>query len=189
MPSSISVDLVFNRFIENFQPDDIAINNAYGLFFVREDADYLKIIHGLKYNGFRRIGKEFGKELGNKLVKEVSLLYDGIVPVPIHHARLRERGFNQSEIIAESISEVLNVPVVKPIKRRIYTPTQTQLSKSERKVNLIDAIVPADNSMKLTGNFLLIDDVLTTGSTINECATIMLQMGAIRVDCAVLAVA
>ena len=109
--------------------------------------------------------------------------------MPVHHARLRERGFNQSEIIAKAVGKEISVPVTKAIKRIRYTSTQTLLSKQERKTNILDSIVPVKKQMKIEGSYLLIDDVLTTGSTINVCASVLLDMGASRVDCAVLAIA
>jgi predicted amidophosphoribosyltransferase len=77
---------------------------------------------------------------------------------------------------------------VQPLKRKRYTTTQTQLSKTERTSNIRDAIVPKKKTIELDGVYLLIDDVLTTGSTMNVSATALLEAGASRVDCAVLAV-
>ncbi len=158
------------------------------MFSVAEDDDYLRIIHGLKYNGFMRVGREFGRELGFEIKRRGKEEYGGIVPVPIHHARLRERGFNQSLIIAQAVSEVLDVPLVPALKRIKYTTTQTQLSKSERTKNIRNTIVVKKNFATLNGAYLLIDDVLTTGSTMNAAATALLNAGASRVDCGVLAV-
>ena len=189
IPATPDADFVFNRFIENFIPDEIAITKPFGLFYIKTDSDYLNIVRGMKYSGFTRIGTEFGKELGKKINYEKDCAYDGIVPVPVHHARLRERGFNQSEIIAKAVGKEISVPVTKAIKRIRYTSTQTLLSKQERKTNILDSIVPVKKQMKIEGSYLLIDDVLTTGSTINVCASVLLDMGASRVDCAVLAIA
>lgn len=189
LPPAHTSDYILNRFIENFEQDKIYLSNFYSCFSIKEDRNYIKIVYGLKYYGFQRIGNEFGRQLGRTINEESNNEFSGIVPVPIHHARLRERGFNQSDIIAKAISKELNTPVVKAIKRRRYTTTQTQLSKNERKINIIDAIVPAKQKLKISGNYLLVDDVLTTGSTANECAGVLLEMGASKVDAAVIAVA
>ena len=189
LPATPENGVIYNRFIENFTPNEIAITQVYGLFHVKDNHDYLKIIHGLKYSGFTRVGKEFGRELGEQIRFDANVKYDGIVPVPIHRARLRERGFNQSLIIAKAIAEVLGVPVIQPLKRKRYTTTQTQLSKTERTRNIRDAIVPKNRDTELDGVYLLIDDVLTTGSTANVTAQMLLEIGVRRVDIAVLAVA
>lgn len=189
LPAPPHSDEILNKFIQNFHPDDVAVSAAYGLFGVSNDRDYLQIIHGLKYSGFTRVGKEFGTELGKKIKRESSEKYNGVIPIPIHHARYRERGFNQSLIIAKAISNVLNIPLLQPVKRVKYTTTQTILSKDERKINIRDTIVPKKKDTVLEGNYLLIDDVLTTGSTMNVTAQVLLNMGAYRVDCATLAIA
>lgn len=188
LPVSPDSDFIFNRFIENFDKDDISVSKPYALFTIKDNSDYLKVIHGFKYSGFKRLGKELSKMLAEKLRQETEIDYKAVIPVPIHHARLRERGFNQSDIIADEISKELNIPKLDEIKRIRYTTTQTMLSKSERKLNITDSIVPNKKVSGLEGNYLLVDDVLTTGSTINVCATVLLDMGASRVDCAVLAV-
>ena len=188
-PAAPSSDEILNRFFQNFRPDDVAVSHAYGLFGVKDDKDYLQIIHGLKYSGFTRVGTEFGTELGKKILDEASVEYDGVVPVPIHHAKRRERGFNQSLIIAKAVAKVLQTPVIQPVKRIRYTITQTKLSKEERKTNISNTIAPAKKGMTLEGSYLLIDDVLTTGSTVNVTAQTLLDMGASRVDCATLAIA
>jgi ComF family protein len=189
LPATPEQDVIYNRFVDNFELDEIAITQVYGLFYIKGNHDYLKIIHGLKYKGFTRVGSEFGRELGKQIAGDTNVKYNGVVPVPIHHARLRERGFNQSLIIANAVAEVLGVPVVQPLKRKRYTTTQTQLTKTERTRNIRNAIVPKKRNTKLDGVYLLIDDVLTTGSTANVTAQMLLEIGARRVDCAVLAVA
>jgi ComF family protein len=103
---------------------------------------------------------------------------------------LRERGFNQAEIIALGIAQILGVSVdTKLIKRFRYTTTQTLLSAEERKTNVKNVFKGYNEKTKLNNEtILLIDDVLTTGSTINECAKTLLNLGARRVDIAALAI-
>jgi ComF family protein len=190
LPSPPSLNQAFDRFINNFDRDSIAITNVYGLFSVHEDKDFIQIIHGLKYLGFKKIGREFGSSLGNEIKKINDIKYSGIVPVPLHPAKKRERGFNQSEIIASAISKVLNEPLQKLVKRNKYTQTQTQMSKNERLTNVNDVFELTDKKSNIKlNNYLIVDDVLTTGSTINACATILLEGGASRIDCACLAIA
>ncbi len=190
LPSPPTVDQAFDRFIQNFDKDSIAISKVYGLFSVHDEKDFLQIIHGLKYFGFTKVGKEFSSTLGKELIKNTDVSYSAIVPVPLHSAKKRERGFNQAEIISKAISKELNVPVQTLVKRNKYTQTQTQLSKNERQSNVIDVfeLSRKKNDLKLK-NYLVVDDVLTTGSTINACASILLEAGARRVDCACLAIA
>jgi len=180
--------VIYNRLISNFEKDELFINGAISLFSMKEDTDYMRAIYSLKYAGFSRIGTEFGKELGKLLKKYAKVNFDAIVPVPIHHARRRERGYNQSEFIAKGVSSTIGIPVnFKMIKRRMYTQTQTVLSKAERRNNIRNAISSYNKDMILQGgNYLLVDDVLTTGSTLNVCAEALLSIGAKNVEVATL---
>lgn len=191
MPLAPEPEVILNHLITNIKGDDLSLSGAYCLFSVSEDFDFIKLIYSLKYDGFTRVGKELGLELGKIIQKYKDTDYDYLVPVPIHHARQRERGFNQSEIITEAVSSVLNTPIGKNIvKRNKYTQSQTLLSSSERKMNVSDVFIPAQKNLNLFGkSFLLIDDVLTTGSTLNACGNCLLELGAKRVDCAALAFA
>jgi competence protein ComFC len=190
LPAPPSSDQAFDRFLKNFDHDSIAITKIFGLFSVHDDKEFIQIVHGLKYFGFTKIGREFGKELSKEIVKNSEIIYSAIVPVPLHPAKKRERGFNQSDIISKAISKELNIPLIKAVKRNKYTQTQTQLSKNERQHNVSDVfeLSSSKNDLKLK-NFLIVDDVLTTGSTINACASILLESGSSRVDCACLAIA
>lgn len=188
IPLAPQPDKVYNRLISNFDKDDLYINGAISLFSIKENHDYMNAIYSLKYKGFSRIGSELGKELGRFMKLYHKTNYDAIVPVPIHHARKRERGYNQSEFIAKGISDVIDCPVkMDIIKRKKYTKTQTLLSKIERRTNVEKAIAPFKKNTKLSGgSYLLVDDVLTTGSTLNSCAKILLSIGAKNVEVATL---
>jgi ComF family protein len=180
---------IFNSILNNFSSDDLSIIRFYSLFSIKGDDRFMNLIYGLKYLGFTRVGFELGIELGKIIEMYNNTDYDALIPIPIHPARLRERGFNQAEIICNGISACLGFPVDKNIiKRRIYTTSQTKLSKEQRKQNVKNIFIPfKKNQILRGGTFLLVDDVLTTGSTINSAAEILLEMGASRVDAATLA--
>ena len=105
------------------------------------------------------------------------LQVDVIVPVPLHSSRLRERGYNQSELLGHQIARLLNLPVKADALQRIrHTKSQMELSASERHQNVANAFACADKS--LSGQtVLLIDDVCTTGSTLDACACALKQSG------------
>ncbi len=184
-PDNLTIMERLSKFYDN---DNSIINNTYCLFVCDEQTGFMELIYSLKYRGFSRIGIEFGRELGRIISEKANTNYSSLVPVPIHHARMRERGFNQSEKIAIGISEKLRVPVDnKIIRRSRYTRTQTQLSAEERRKNVSEVFVPFRKSKKLNGDYLLlIDDVFTTGSTLYNCALKLREMGAARVDTATL---
>lgn len=111
-----------------------------------------------------------------------------IIPLPLHHRRYLERGFNQSQIIAQYIGKYLNIPVINDVLIRTkYTKHQTKLNMNKRLKN-ISGVFSINNKQKIIGKkILLVDDVVTTGASLNEAAKILRQNGAIKVIGLVLA--
>jgi competence protein ComFC len=103
---------------------------------------------------------------------------DCIIPVPLHPARLRERGFNQAEALAEVVFKRNGVPILRCIQRKRYTQTQTQFDRSERMLNLRNSFAMRKNSDVRGKHLVLLDDILTTGSTLHECALVLRAAGA-----------
>jgi competence protein ComFC len=110
--------------------------------------------------------------------------FDVIIPVPLHPARKRERGFNQASLLAELLSAQISIQSKLLLERIRYTTTQTALDRTERMENLHNAFRLRKNANVRGLRVLLIDDVLTTGSTLNECARILKGAGAISVHAA-----
>jgi len=189
--SAPNSEVILDRLFENYHPDDISITNVFSLYKLHEQ-NFLQIIHHLKYHKLWKIGYEFGLLLGEKIAKNSDTRYDGVVAVPIHIAKKRERGYNQSDFIAKGVSEKLNIPnYSKFVRRQKYTLSQTLLSAQERKINIQGAYKIPTNSSKAFQNkvILIVDDVFTTGSTINHLGNELLNCGAKQIDCATLGVA
>jgi ComF family protein len=110
--------------------------------------------------------------------------FDLIVPVPLHPARERERGFNQASLLSELLSAQTSIPCKSVLERIRYTTTQTALDRSERMENLHNAFRLRKNADVRGLRVLLIDDVLTTGSTLSECARVLKRAGALSVHAA-----
>ena len=141
-------------------------------FLYYEGGAISDILHRIKYKGRKDIAVVFGRAFGEELIK--SKYYqqiDYLIPVPLHNNRMRTRGFNQSESICKGLSESMGVPILQSnIFRRIKdTKTQTQLNKKQRQNNLKGAFQLNDKKVLEGKHVLLVDDVLTTGSTIEEC--------------------
>jgi ComF family protein len=110
-------------------------------------------------------------------------LFDLVIPVPLHPQRLRERGFNQALLLAEDVGRRLGIPCRKGIlQKRKPTAPQVSLSGTERERGVRGAFVLGREGEVEKKGILLIDDVYTTGATVNECAKVLLQGGAKRVD-------
>ncbi len=159
---------------------DAAVAAYRGRGIVRE------IIHEFKYARQMHlrhlIGRWLCAALDDERLREVS--FDLIVPVPLHPARERERGFNQARLLAESLSAEISLPSRLVLERVRYTTTQTALDRSERMENLHNAFRLRKNANVRGLRVLLIDDVLTTGSTLSECARVLKRAGAISVHAA-----
>lgn len=110
--------------------------------------------------------------------------FDLIIPVPLHPARERERGFNQAALLAELLSARMSIPARPVLERTRYTTTQTAFDRAERMENLRGAFRLRKNADVRQRRILLIDDVLTTGSTLSECARVLRRGGARSVHAA-----
>jgi len=107
--------------------------------------------------------------------------FDAFVPVPLHRARYRERDFNQAEVLAKLIAKRAGKPVLSALQRIRYTTTQTRLNREERMENLRNAFRVRHASLVQSRHLILVDDVFTTGSTVEECARVLRHAGAASV--------
>lgn len=138
------------------------------------------IVHQFKYKNKFRVAQAMGTLTGNLFISEaVSFKADNIIPVPLFRTKRVQRGYNQSEYIAKGLRETLGIPVLNSALKRIRnTRTQTGLDIDERKQNM-DGAFRIKNIEAISGkNIILVDDVVTTGATINECAKMLKESGA-----------
>jgi ComF family protein len=144
------------------------------------------VIHEFKYNRQIHLRHLVARWLRAALDDERlrCCQFDVIVSVPLHPARQRERGFNQASLLAELLGAHTSIPCKLLLKRIRYTTTQTALDRSERMENLHNAFRLRKNADVRGLRVLLIDDVLTTGSTLSECARVLKRAGAISVHAA-----
>ena len=141
-----------------------------------------RMLAALKYEGWSGVGADLGRRLARlAFPADVRRERAALVPVPLHPTRQRERGYNQSAEIARGVSAHWNIPVAPALlTRRVATETQTRLTPGERSANVKHAFAVRPNAhVNLRGQHLvLVDDVLTTGATLNECASVLFEAGA-----------
>ena len=139
-----------------------------------------ELIHRFKYSREFHLRRVLGDWLAETLVDErLAAMSDPVlVPVPLHAARLRDRRFNQSDALAEWVARRRGLRVERPLVRRRHTVTQTHFDRRQRMRNLRGAFALRHNARVNDKSFLLVDDVLTTGSTLDECARVLLEGGA-----------
>ena len=139
-----------------------------------------ELIHRFKYGREFYLRRVLGDWLCEAFADErlAGMESPVLVSVPLHPARFRERRFNQSEALAEWTARRRALEVDRPLIRRRHTVTQTHFDRKERMRNLRDAFALRKNARVNDKSFLLVDDVLTTGSTLDECARVLLEGGA-----------
>ncbi|MCL2073953.1 MAG: ComF family protein [Marinilabiliaceae bacterium] len=162
----------------------VNIEHAFALFYFRKGETLQKIIHLLKYKRNTKAGELLGKIAGKKL-KELSFVHniDYLIPVPLHPKKMKIRGYNQCDILSDTISKFTNIPVQKNILiRNIYNVSQTKKGKFDRWKN-VEGIFKLTQTESLEGkHILLIDDVITTGSTLEACCHTLLQIPNVKVS-------
>jgi ComF family protein len=167
------------------------ITRASAFSYYTRGSRIREIIHNLKYRGIREAGPEMGKIYAVSL-KGSSFLdgVDLIIPVPLHKMKEQRRGFNQCDLICEGFSEISGIPVRKDLLKRVaLSDTQTKRSRYERWLN-VDGIFDITDPSEIEGkHILVVDDVITTGSTIEACATELLKVKDVKVSVIALAVA
>jgi len=142
-----------------------------------------KLILGLKYSNKKYYANGLAKYMSDCVVKN-ELDFDYIMAVPLCEKRLKTRGYNQAFLLAEKISEILNKPLIDGNLIRVKeTPTQTNLTYQERKLNMKDAFKVFDKKQIKDKSILIVDDVYTTGATINACCSALKKAGSGKVYC------
>ncbi len=159
------------------------VEAATSLFRFEKGSPYQQLLHELKYRGNRRVGWYLGMLLGEKLEDSVFSSCSLIVPVPIHPAKRRERGYNQSEVIAFGISRILHIPVESGLlRRRSQVRSQTSVGRYDRFLNVSGNFSSGRVDGRVDGcfdgdfrsqNILLVDDVVTTGATLEACSNVL----------------
>jgi ComF family protein len=142
-----------------------------------------EFIHRFKYDRHFYLRRPLADWLAEALVDDriTSQPFDALVPVPLHSARYRERDFNQAEVLAKLLAKRAGKPVWRALKRIRYTTTQTRLDRQERMENLRNAFRVRHASLVHSRHLILVDDVFTTGSTVEECARVLRLAGAASV--------
>lgn len=198
----ICTDCLYNLPYTNFhqQADNIVarqfwgkvkLNGAYALFYFTKGGKVQQLIHQLKYNNAPMVGNKLGHIAGAQLIQSEHLnMFDAVIPVPLHKSRLRKRGYNQSACFAEGLAEALNTAVViNNLIRTKATATQTHKSRFDRAINMQDVFTVADIKALADKHVLLVDDVVTTGSTLEACAQALLTVPGLKLSIATIAYA
>lgn len=153
------------------------------------ESEIKRVIYNFKYNDKQHIYSLFGRLMIETILENDLEYLDIVVPIPLHKDRERKRGFNQAALLAKYISVHLKLELdTKNLTREIQTKAQNKLDRSQRKRNISGVFDLKDKKAFLDKKVLLIDDIYTTGSTVDECSKLLLKNGASQVFVATLAV-
>ena len=180
-----------DNFVEQHLYGRPYIESATTLMVYGKETVPQKIIHEIKYHGAKELAQSMGRMLGRQMKGGRFSSVDMIVPVPLHPKRLKWRGYNQSEWIAKGLSEELGVPVRSNLVERVVeTSTQTNKNAEERWSN-VKGIFALRQEVSTEGlkdhHLLIVDDVITTGSTLMACAAAFSHVDNVKISAASLA--
>jgi ComF family protein len=168
----------------------VKLASAGALYFFDKGEKVQKLMHGLKYRGRKDIGLWMGNQLGLSLLKSGRFNHiDYVVPIPLHPKKKYQRGFNQSDLIGQGIEKSTGWVFSELLERTENTESQTRKTKFERWKNVSGKFSVIKQKDATGYNILLIDDIVTTGATLESTAGVLLDAGAKNVSVATIAVA
>lgn len=159
----------------------VKIHQGASLYKFMPGGRFQKIVHKLKYENKPEIGEYLGKMAGRKIL-ESWIVPDIIVPVPIHDKKKWIRGYNQAEIIGNGLEQSLKIPQYQLLKKTNFTTSQTNFHRYERLKNMESAFSLHQIKDFSGRHILLVDDVLTTGATLEACANVLYQIPDIKIS-------
>ncbi len=159
------------------------IYSAFAGYYFRKGERLRKLIHAFKYYGRADVAFLLGKQLGNMMKKaEWHKDYDFLVPIPLHRKKMKFRGYNQAEMIARGISSVIGLPIINDILIRVKEGvSQTKKTYAQRWTELQGTYESINTEKYIGARMILVDDVLTTGATIEVCSNLLNKIPMTRV--------
>lgn len=166
------------------------VNASAHLYFTKESL-VQHLMHQLKYRGNKELGVQLGRIMGNALLNSNRFTdIDALIPLPLFPSKEKKRGYNQAKVLCDGIAEILRIPVLSNvITRPQHTETQTKKGRIERWKNIEGKFRLVDADTIRNKHLLLIDDVVTTGATLEACGNELLSAENVKLSVATLCVA
>ena len=165
----------------------LKVENAAAQYYFTGESLMKRLMHQFKYRGNKELGLQLGRMMGDNLGRSGRFNVDALVPLPLFPAKEKRRGYNQAAILCDGIAESLQVPVLKDIIiRSEHTDTQTKKKRIERWQNMEGKFIVVKPDAIQNKHLLLVDDVITTGATLEACGSELLKAGNTRLSIATL---
>jgi ComF family protein len=179
-----------NNPVEKIFRGRLRLEGASAQFYFTKESLMQELLHEFKYNGNEELGLQLGMIMGTQLCRSQRFSPDALVPLPLFPAKEKRRGFNQATILCEGIASVMDLPVIKQaIVRPQHTETQTKKGRIERWKNIEGKFILKEPDIVHGKHLLLVDDVVTTGATLESCGAELLNEGSVRLSIVTLCIA
>jgi ComF family protein len=168
----------------------LPLTGATAQFFFTKESLMQQLMHQFKYKNNKELGLQLGRIMGTQLKRSGRFVVDALIPLPLFPAKEKRRGYNQATILCDGMAETMNIPVLdKIIIRPEHTETQTKKGRIERWKNMEGKFVLSDPEAIRNRHVLLVDDVVTTGATLEACGNELLKADGVRLSVATLCMA
>ncbi|HET6993790.1 MAG TPA: phosphoribosyltransferase family protein [Chitinophagaceae bacterium] len=165
----------------------LRLTGAMARYYFTRESLMQQLMHEFKYRGNVELGLQLGKLMGAGLLQSGRFTIDALVPLPLFASKEKRRGFNQASILCNGIAGILKVPVLtEAISRSTHTDTQTKKGRIDRWLNLEGKFVVNDPPIIKGRHLLLVDDVVTTGATLEACGSELLKVAGVQLSIATL---
>jgi ComF family protein len=165
----------------------VPLQAATAQFYFTKESLMQHLMHQLKYKGNKELGWQLGRVMGEEIKRAERFMPDVLIPLPLFPAKEKKRGYNQATVLCEGMAEAMHIPVIHDaVIRSSHTETQTKKGRIERWQNMEGKFVLANTASIANKHILLVDDVVTTGATLEACAAELLKAENTRVSIATL---
>lgn len=189
MPET-NFELYPNNPVEKLFWGRLPLAGATAQFYFTKESLMQDLMHRFKYKSNKDLGFQLGKIMGEQIRRSGRFEADALIPLPLFPAKEKRRGYNQATILCEGMAEAMNIPVLdKIITRPQHTETQTKKGRIERWKNMEGKFVLTDAAAVKNKHLLLVDDVITTGATLEACGNELLKAENVKLSVVTLCVA
>ncbi|MEO5564759.1 MAG: phosphoribosyltransferase family protein [Chitinophagaceae bacterium] len=165
----------------------LSLHSAAAHYYFSRESLMQQLIHLFKYKGNKEVGLQLGRMMGTSLKQSGRFSADALIPLPLFASREKRRGYNQAMVLCEGIAEQLQIPILNDaIMRPLHTETQTHMGRIDRWKNIDGKFILTDPASIAGKHLLLIDDVITTGATLESCGAELLKAEAVQLSIACL---